>query len=33
LARELLNTPNWQINLYPRDFRFTKENYLIDLLI
>jgi hypothetical protein len=33
LARELLNTPNCQINLYPRNLRFTKDNFLIDINI
>jgi hypothetical protein len=33
LAREFLNAPNCQINLYPRDLWFTKENYLIDFKI
>jgi hypothetical protein len=33
LARELLNTPNFQINLYPRELMFTNEDSLIDLKI
>jgi hypothetical protein len=33
MARKFLITSSCQINLYPRDLRFTREDSLIDLKV